>query len=489
MKIISKIFATLLIRFTGILKHIRFQVILILSILLLSGSNVFIHKKTKIGTSHFTLIIVTLLLVAFTVIKAPAVNRANETPVLIENGQVVVEIDSIFGRISRILDKQSSIELSSAPELAGNFRLEVGLPGNKTVTILGREQYLTEVTRRSGGITLKWNGPLKDTEGASHDIAVRMEVQTSGDALEFKLHLDNRSAGKIRSASYPLIGGLAKFGSPGKPADGMLWAPLCKKNSTEPVKPVKLPFRKSTFRYPGQWDGELSMSFTCIESMSAGKSIYFASHDEIARAKEFWFEEQGAGIVKDVFASVRHLPFTQPGESFDGSPVVLKVVDGGWREAGRVYRDFFTRTFGLADPDKDWIRKESFFVFTMFMLPEGTINYTFKDIPRWAKAAKDFGVNAVQISGWETCGHDNGLPNYTPDPRLGTWKDLEDGIRACHDMGVKVFFFVNYQQMMLGTRWYQDELHKYREWKENGNHTYGLGWGYGSLWGRMGYPV
>jgi hypothetical protein len=81
MKIISKIFATLLIRFTGILKHIRFQVILILSILLLSGSNVFIHKKTKIGTIHFTLIIVTLLLVAFNIIKAQAVNRANETPV------------------------------------------------------------------------------------------------------------------------------------------------------------------------------------------------------------------------------------------------------------------------------------------------------------------------------------------------------------------------------------------------------------------------
>lgn len=437
-------------------------------------------------TFNFIFISFILLLVAFNTIKPQAVNRASETPVLIENEQVVVEIDSIFGRISRILDKQSGIELSSSPELSGNFSLEVGLSGNKTVTILGREQYLTEVIRRSGGITLKWNGPMKDTDGAAHEVAVRMEVQTSGNALEFKLHLDNRTAGKIRSASYPVIGGLTKFGLPGKPADGMLWAPLCKKFSTQPVKTLKLPFRKSTFRYPGQWDGELSMSFTCIESMSAGKSLYFASHDEIARAKEFLFEEKGTGKVKDVFALVRHLPFTPSGESFEGSPVVLKIVDGGWREAGQVYRDFFTRTFGLADPGKDWIRNESFFVFTMFMLPEGTINYTFKDIPRWAKAAKDYGINAVQIAGWETCGHDNGLPYYTPDPRLGTWKDLEDGIRACHKMGVKVFFFVNYQQMTLGTRWYQDELHKYREWKENGDFTYGLGWGYGSLMGRMG---
>ena len=89
--------------------------------------------------------------------------------------------------------------------------------------------------------------------------------------------------------------------------------------------------------------------------------------------------------------------------------MVLKIVDGGWREAGLVYRDFFTRTFGLADPDKDWIRKESFFVFTMFMLPEGTINYTFKDIPRWAKAAKEFIDDLVAAA--EITGALNGVAN------------------------------------------------------------------------------
>ena len=95
---------------------------------------------------------------------------------------------------------------------------------------------------------------------------------------------------------------------------------------------------------------------------------------------------------------------------------------------------------------------------TMFMLPEGTISYTFKDIPKWAKAAKDHGINAVQISGWQRGGHDNGYPYYAPDPRLGTWKELEDGIRACHKMGLKVYFFVNYQPMMVDSDWYKNEL-------------------------------
>jgi hypothetical protein len=403
-----------------------------------------------------------------------------DLPIVLENNQVALEVGPACGTLGRVLDKASGIALAAAPALAENFRLTLLLPDKKSRTILGKDQKLSGVNRNAEGLTLNWNGPLKDTAGAEHKIAVRMEVKAAGNELQFGLHLDNHTDGKIRSVSYPLIGGLAKFGSPGKPSDGMLWAPV----SGFASKKVEPPFGNATFRYPGQ----ASMSYTCVESKSAGKSLYFAAHDEIARAKEFLFEEQGTGNVKDVFASVRHLPFTPPHQSFDGSPVVLKIVDGTWREAGSVYRDFFTRTFGLADPDKDWIRKESFFVFTMFMLPEGTINYTFKDIPRWAKAAKDCGINAVQVSGWETCGHDNGLPYYTPDPRLGTWKDLEDGIRACHEMGLKVFFFVNFQQVTLDTAWYRDELVKYREWNEDGSLTWKEGWGYGSLWGRIGNP-
>jgi hypothetical protein len=66
---------------------------------------------------------------------------------------------------------------------------------------------------------------------------------------------------------------------------------------------------------------------------------------------------------------------------------------------------------------------------TMFMLPEGTINYTFKDIPRWAKAAKDAGINAVQISGWQRGGHDNGYPNAR-SPKEGRMGKADERCRA-----------------------------------------------------------
>ena len=125
----------------------------------------------------------------------------------------------------------------------------------------------------------------------------------------------------------------------------------------------------------------------------------------------------------------------------------------------------------------------------MFELPEGTINYRFKDIPQWAKDAKDHGVNSVQISGWHPGGHDNGYPLYVVDPRLGTWQELEDGIKACHEMGLKVYFFVNYQPVMIDSDWYKKDLIKYHEWPgPEGGVTWNTGWPMGTLWGRMGHP-
>ena len=398
-----------------------------------------------------------------------------------ENDQCLVEVSQDNGAVTRILDKSSRIELASPHELAENFRLLLLRPDNGTLTILGKDQKLSGVRRTSDGLVLEWNGPLKDTAGAEHKIAVRMDVRAAGNELQFSLHLDNGTACRIQEARYPMLGGLSQFGLPGQPSDGVIWIPT----SSPSMKEIKWPFRSMQCAYPG----EANMSFSCVQSAAAKKSLYFASHDKIARRKVYRFEEFGTGNAKDVSASIIHSPFTPPGKSFDGSTVVARIVDGDWHAAGSVYRTWFEKTFGICKPADCWIRRQSFFQFTMFKLPEGTINLTFKDIPQWAKDAKDHGLGAVQISGWNVGGHDNGYPCYTPDPSLGTWQELEDGIKACHKMGLKVYFFVNYQQVMLDIDWYKKDLIKYREWGDpNGSTTWNTGWPMGTLWGRIGHP-
>jgi hypothetical protein len=354
-------------------------------------------------------------------------------------------------------------------------------PDKTAITVLGKDQKLSSFHQHRGKLSLHWDGPLRDAAGLEHDVGVRMDVVAAGSSLEFALHLENRTAYKVQEAEYPLIGGLTKLCRPGGQADATLWVPT----SAPSERPLRLPFKAAAFGYPGQ----MNMSFCCIQSKSADRCLYLSSQDSIARYKTYRFLElAGPEGAKDVFACIQHSPFTPAGGTFDGSPVALKFVPGDWHAGGRAYREWFKNTFGITEPSQCWIRRESFFLMSMFMLPEGTINFRFKDIPKWAKAAKAHGLRAVQISGFQVGGHDNGYPDYSIDPRLGTWKELEAGIVDCHRMGLKVYFFVNYEPIMIDSEWYKAELHKYREMTANGGYTWNTGWGMGTLWSRMGHP-
>ena len=85
------------------------------------------------------------------------------------------------------------------------------MPGKKRTTILGKDQKALRSQPHSRLARATLDQPLKDTAGAEHRIDVRMDVTAAGNALEFRLHLDNRTDGKVREAWYPMIGGLAGF--------------------------------------------------------------------------------------------------------------------------------------------------------------------------------------------------------------------------------------------------------------------------------------
>jgi hypothetical protein len=371
--------------------------------------------------------------------------------------------------------------LVPAGGLADNYRLVLRGADKKNKMLLGQNQQLSGAAPVGGGLDLTWGGPLADAEGGTHRLQVRMEIRLAEAAVEFRLVLQNDTPHRVAEAWYPLVGGLAGFASAHGPGETMLMLPA----ASPSIKRVALPFGEKVLAYPAP--GQMVMSFSSVYNQQAGRAVYFASHDPVARLKYYRFFEQSSPAGKDVFACIQHVPFTPTGVRFEGSPVVLRFHDGTWEAAGRIYREWFTRTFGLMDPSRSWIRRHSFIQDTMFLLPEGTLNYTFQDLPRWAQDARDRGVTAVLVSGWHRGGHDNGYPHYEPDPRLGTYADLKRGLEACHKLGVRVYFFVNYQPAMTESEWFKRELNRYVEMREDGD--YGTcGWGMGTLWARMGHP-
>jgi len=93
----------------------------------------------------------------------------------------------------------------------------------------------------------------------------------------------------------------------------------------------------------------------------------------------------------------------------------------------------------------------------------------------------------VLIIGWNVGGHDGSYPYYDPDPRLGTWDELAEGIRECHKMGVNVYFFANIQPVRVGTDWYKRELYRYTSRDKWGVDYEVGGFGMGTLSARLGY--
>jgi hypothetical protein len=398
---------------------------------------------------------------------------------ILENAQLRIEVNPANGAISRILDKPGRIDLRPIAELADVFRLVVRNADKKNHLIVGRSQRLVRSARNGDRLNLTWAESLIDGEGSAHQINVHMTLALVGEALEIRLVLQNHSPHMVTEVSYPMISGLRGLGGSRHDDETSVMLPT----SIPTIKKLTLPFDEVKLPYPGT----LNMSYVSVFNTKTDRSMYLAAHDTVGRLKNYRFTEESTSAGKDVVASVQFAPYTAPGKEFDGPPVVLRFQTGSIQAAGKIYREWFVKNFPVLKPSQNWIRQNSFIQDTMFLLPEGTVNLTFKDIPRWAADAHDHGINAVLISGWHRGGHDNGYPHYEPDPRLGTYDDLKSALEECHRVGVRVYFFVNFNVVTVGTDWYKNELHDYVEMREDGGSRL-AGWGMGTLWARMGHP-
>jgi hypothetical protein len=426
--------------------------------------------------------------------------------VKIENHLYSVEVDSQNGVIYRIFDKIGQLDLLVEPRLADNFRLLIPLPDLEANYIPGKAQRLTSIEQTGDSMTLCWNGPLTNPRG-KFDLDVIMRIELVGHTLEFRVDVQNRTPYRVAEVWYPLLGGTLGLGRIEERKGTQVLVPsgFSQWNANLFVHfgtsiDLGTPVPERFFSYPAG----MSMPWADIYNPNINRGLYFAAHDTIPRTKTLRFEmhpgigrgrplsdwpraEELNGLPAGVLANWVSFPYTRPGETFEGPPVILQFHEGDWREGARIYREWFTKHFSLTDSRKSWLRQMTAYQDTMFLLPEGNVNVTFKGIPQWAKDALDYGVKAVLISGWHQGGHDSGYPIYEPDPRLGTWDELAAGIRECHQMGIKVFFFVNVQPVDIDTEWYRNELHRYRSMDPWGCAYGPYGWGMGTLGARIGY--
>jgi len=432
-----------------------------------------------------TSILIGAALAFFGIMAVPAASRAEPRIERLENDAVALDVDRDHGTFLRLLDKVGGMELAPPPEMAENFRLLIPMSADPRNLVLGRKQKLSGMSLDGQTLNLEWKRPLVDETGNSHNMDVSMRLSLRPAGIEVNCSLQNDSNETVEEVWYPMLGGILGLDGKDAGAKVLLMPP------PHDGKPFARPFGEYAVGYPGN-----NMSFVDLEATSHGRGLYFGAHDTLARYKLFRFLEVGgkpdsAGRpASDVFAGLCHLPLTKPGQRFDGSPVLLLFHDGDWAAAGRqFYRPWFIDTFGLKTKEDDWIRRHGFFQMIMIMLPAGNVNYRFDEIPQLARDGLKYGVTSLQIAGWQRGGHDNGYPYYEPDPRLGTWEDLERAIAECHAMGVSIYFFANITVVNLDTEWYKTELKDCGWESANGADYWIAGWGMGTLAARMGHTT
>lgn len=423
----------------------------------------------------------------------------------LENKHFAVEIESANGRIEQITDKQGGIDLITEPRMAENFRLLVPLPEMHGNYILGREQALTRHALDSDAIELHWDGPLTSEHG-TFDIAVTMRIELSGEELRFNCHLDNGTLHQVAEVWYPMIAGMTGLGVGEQARRTQVMVPYGVGHETREIFDQfgggnSPGYGMLGAEYSYWYPGGMPMPWISLFNPELDRGIYFAAHDSDVRSKVLRFglmpgpatgrtgsdwptAEELGGEPAGVDLCWVGFPYTPPGETYDGPTVVVQAHEGGWRESAAIYRAWFTQNVGLVDSRNDWLRNQTAYVTVMCMLPEDQINLRYAQIPQWAKLAADDGYKSVLISGWQIGGHDRGYPQYEIDPRLGTWDELADAVRACHDMGLRVYFFANIQTVDISLDWFKDELHQYETKDPWGCPFFIYGWGMGTLGAR-----
>jgi hypothetical protein len=423
-------------------------------------------------------------------------------PMILENDFYLVDIEETNGTITRILDKIGKCELITEPRLADNFRLLLPTPKTQANYVIGSAKKLTSLERTANGLSLTWQGPLASETGESLDLAVTMRVELVGEAIRFDLEVDNRTPYQLAEVWCPIIGGVNGIGnrqdtqemipSAGASTGTNLFkqfVPACELGS---------PYPELAYGYPAV----MSMPWADIYNTKTGRGMYIGCHDDICRYKVLRFELQpGLGhrecgswplpgeageLPIGMTINWAQFPYSAPGEKYQAPPVILQFHDGDWHQGSRIYRKWFDSKFPLVSTEGDWLHDQPAFYDVMLLLPEGNVLWKFSDIPQLTRDALAYDVKSILISGWDMGGHDSDYPNYQPDPRLGTWDDLAEAIRRVHELGAKVYFFVNVQPVDPDTDWYRDELHKYRGMDPWGASVY-YGFGMGTLGARLGH--
>ena len=412
----------------------------------------------------------------------------------LENQSLRLTFDCATGALVGLTALETGWEILNRPELGLSFRLLVPLnsadpvdtafaqrmgrpyPSRRNSQVHGERQTLTSLTVTPDGrsATFAWDGVTTES-GESLPINLALAVTLSERQATFGLTVENGSPHTVEAVYCPYLGDVQH------PADEAWFKTFLYQYATAQQWPLWPHYNNMRGYYGidhpiqfGGWSPSLGAPcspFILLRGQRQGlyagicapDSELVAWHTELRPGYGSSIDHRvpgsatiGGAAVATRFAAV-HMPYLQPGETRALTPVALEAYQGDWQPGVDIYRTWRSAWMKPAQPPT-WASEPHAWQQIHINSPEDELRVQFRDLPRLAEECRRHGVAAIQLVGWNDGGQDQGNPSHDPDPRLGTFEELQEAIAQCHRLGVKIILFAKFTWSDRATRRFRDDL-------------------------------
>ncbi len=398
--------------------------------------------------------------------------------IVLENESLRLLFRRDNGALVGFTAKDGGWEVLNRPHLGLSFQLMVPLPGRRNNPVHGEEQPVAsaEVAADGDSVVFAWEG-VKSAYGGEHQISLRLAVALEGSRVRFALDVDNQSEHVVELAHCPFFGDV-------QPPPGAADFEIFHYGYATAEQRSLYPVFENTLGYygfdhpvqygPDTWrSGAPMVPYVLLRNAEQG---LYVGVDDNSSELVAWFNELRPGYdsaidsrvpeasaiggleVASRFAAV-HLPFIQPGESRALTPIVVQPYKGGWQHGVDVYkrwRESWMKTPALPE----WTRHPHAWWQLHINSPEDELRIPFRELGKIGAEAARHGVKAIQLVGWNDGGQDQGNPSHDPDPRLGSFEELQAAIAEIQSHGVKLIIFAKFTWADRATEWFREELHR-----------------------------
>jgi len=398
--------------------------------------------------------------------------------ITLENDALRLEFARETGALVGFTDKASAWEVINRRHLGLSFQLLVPLPGRRNNPVLGEKQpvLMSELSADGGQVNFAWDS-VTSAYGGEHDIKLSLSVVLAGAQATFALSIDNQSEYVVESVHCPY------FGDVQRPPDAEAFESF-HYGYAEAVRRSLYPAFENTLGYygfdypvqygPDSWrSGAPAAPYVLLRSRDRGLYVgvsepsaeLVAWHNELRPGYDSAIDSRVpaspsiSGIdVATRFAAI-HLPYIQPGETRDLTPIAVQPYQGGWQQGVDVYKRW--REGWMTTPEiPEWARRPHAWWQLHINSPEDELRVPFKELGKIGAEAARHGVKAIQLVGWNDGGQDQGNPSHDPDPRLGSFDELRAAIAEIQSHGVKLILFAKFTWADRATEWFRQDLHR-----------------------------